>query len=57
MGGALAGFVGAALVPQYGWADLFEIGGIVPVVIALAAIFGLPELIKYMAIHESQRPK
>ncbi len=57
MGGALAGFVGAALVPQYGWQILFEIGGIVPVVIALAAIFGLPESIKYMAIHESQRPK
>ena len=57
MGGALAGFVGAALVPQHGWQILFEIGGIVPVVIALAAIIGLPESIKYMAIHESQRPK
>jgi AAHS family 4-hydroxybenzoate transporter-like MFS transporter len=57
LGGALAGFVSAALVPTYGWQILFEIGGIVPIVIALAAIMGLPESIKYMALHESQRAK
>jgi len=57
MGGALAGFASAALVPTYGWPILFLIGGIVPVVSALAAIFGLPESIKYMTLHESQRPK
>ena len=38
LGGAMAGFVGAALVPQYGWQILFEIGGIVPIVLALAGI-------------------
>jgi len=57
LGGALAGFASAALVPTYGWQILFEIGGIVPIVFALLAIFGLPESIKFMAIHESQRPK
>jgi AAHS family 4-hydroxybenzoate transporter-like MFS transporter len=57
MGGALAGFVSAAFVPAYGWQILFEIGGIVPIIIALAAVMGLPESIKYMALHESQRPK
>ena len=57
LGGALAGFASAAFVPQYGWPILFEIGGIVPIVIALGAIFGLPESIKYMTLHESQRPK
>jgi AAHS family 4-hydroxybenzoate transporter-like MFS transporter len=57
MGGALAGFVSAALVPTYGWPILFQIGGIVPIVIALAAIIGLPESIKYMTLHERQRSK
>jgi MFS transporter, AAHS family, 4-hydroxybenzoate transporter len=57
VGGAFAGFVAAALVPSHGWQVLFYVGGIVPVVIALAAIMGLPESIKYMAIHESQRSK
>ena len=57
LGGALAGIASAALVPQYGWQILFEIGGIVPLIIALAAIMGLPESIKFMALHESQRGK
>lgn len=55
LGGALPGFVSAALVPQYGWPILFEIGGIVPIVIAIAAFFWMPESIKYMTIHEGQR--
>ena len=57
LGGALAGFAAAALVPQYGWQILFEIGGIVPVVFALAAIVTLPESIKFMTLHDSHRGK
>jgi MFS transporter, AAHS family, 4-hydroxybenzoate transporter len=57
LGGATAGVISAVLVPQYGWPILFQIGGIVPVVIALAAIVNLPESIKYMALHERQRPR
>jgi AAHS family 4-hydroxybenzoate transporter-like MFS transporter len=57
LGGALAGFASAALVPQYGWPILFEIGGLAPIVIALVAIKGLPESIKFMTLHESQRWK
>jgi MFS transporter, AAHS family, 4-hydroxybenzoate transporter len=57
MGGALGGAVSAFLVPLYGWQILFQIGGIVPIMIALAAIMNLPESIKYMALHESQRAK
>ncbi len=55
LGGALAGLASATLVPHYGWPALFQVGGVVPVAIALAAIIGLPESIKYMALHESQR--
>jgi AAHS family 4-hydroxybenzoate transporter-like MFS transporter len=57
LGGALPGFVSAALVPQYGWQILFLIGGIVPVLIAIGAFFWMPESIKYMSIRESQRDK
>jgi AAHS family 4-hydroxybenzoate transporter-like MFS transporter len=57
LGGALAGFVSAAFVPQYGWQILFEIGGVVPILFALAAIFTLPESIKFMTLHENQRSK
>lgn len=57
IGGALAGFVSALLVKEHGWQILFTIGGIVPIVIALAAIFGMPESIKYMTLHDAQRSK
>ncbi|MGC2113479.1 MAG: MFS transporter, partial [Pseudolabrys sp.] len=57
VGGAIPGFVTAALVPQYGWQIIFMIGGIVPILIAIAAQIGMPESIKYMALHESQRSK
>jgi MFS transporter, AAHS family, 4-hydroxybenzoate transporter len=57
MGGALAGFVSAAFVAHYGWPVLFHVGGVVPIVLALAAIIGLPESIKYMALHERLRPR
>ena len=55
IGGAIPGFVAATLVPQYGWQILFFIGGIAPIVVALAALTGMPESIKYMALHKSQR--
>jgi AAHS family 4-hydroxybenzoate transporter-like MFS transporter len=57
LGGAIPGFVTAVFVPQYGWQILFLIGGIVPIIIAIAAMVGLPESIKFMALHESQRRK
>jgi AAHS family 4-hydroxybenzoate transporter-like MFS transporter len=57
IGGALAGFAAAAFIPHYGWPVLFHIGGVVPIVLAIAAMFGMPESIKYMALHESHRSK
>ncbi len=57
LGGAIPGFVTAVLVPKHGWQILFYIGGIVPLVIALTAWMGLPESIKFMALHEGHRDK
>jgi len=57
IGGAIPGFVAATLVPQHGWQILFLIGGIAPLIIGAAAAFGLPESIKFMALHESRRPQ
>src|SRR6202161_1668063 len=57
LGGALAGFAAAALIPTHGWQILFYIGGIAPIVFALAAIYGLPESIKFMTLHERHRSK
>jgi AAHS family 4-hydroxybenzoate transporter-like MFS transporter len=55
IGGAIPGVISAVWVPTYGWPILFQVGGIVPVVIGLAGFFGLPESIKYMTLHERHR--
>jgi AAHS family 4-hydroxybenzoate transporter-like MFS transporter len=57
LGGAIPGLVAATLVPSHGWQILFTLGGIVPILLAIAGIFTLPESIKFMALHESQRGK
>src|SRR5215813_14158356 len=57
LGGAIPGLVSALLVPRHGWQIIFLIGGIVPIVIALAAMIGLPESIKFMALSERHRGK
>jgi MFS transporter, AAHS family, 4-hydroxybenzoate transporter len=57
IGGAIPGVVAATLVPAHGWQILFTIGGIVPIVLAVIGLFALPESIKFMALHESQRAK
>ena len=55
IGGAIPGLMTATLVPTYGWQILFIVGGIVPILIGLLGFFGLPESIKYMALHEKHR--
>ena len=57
LGGAIPGFVTALFVPTHGWPILFVVGGVAPIIIAVVSIFGLPESIKYMALHDSQRGK
>ncbi len=55
LGGSIPGIVSALLVPHYGWPILFLVGGIAPIVIAIAVLIAMPELIKYMALHEGWR--
>lgn len=43
VGGVLAGFVSAQVIPAYGWRFLFAAGGIVSIVLALGASRILPE--------------
>jgi AAHS family 4-hydroxybenzoate transporter-like MFS transporter len=49
-GGGLPGPIAALLVPEHGWQILFAIGGVVPILVAIVCLFGLPESIKYLTI-------
>ena len=54
-GGAIPGWVSAALVASHGWQVLFLVGGILPIVVAAGLWVALPESLKYLALHEGRR--
>ena len=49
-GGAVAGFVARALIPQFGWQSVFVVGGVIPLVIAIAMLVSLPESLQFLAV-------
>ena len=49
-GGAVAGFVARALIPQFGWQSVFLVGGAIPLVIAIAMLVSLPESLQFLAV-------
>jgi AAHS family 4-hydroxybenzoate transporter-like MFS transporter len=48
LGGSLAGIVGGAVLPQFGWRGLFLIGGITPLLMAAVLLKVLPESPRYL---------
>ena len=49
-GAALGGFVAAWMIPNFGWRSVFIFGGLVPLVIGLTMIVGLPESLQFLAV-------
>jgi len=49
-GAAIGGFIAAWLIPAFGWQSVFYVGGIAPLLVAVALIFVLPESIRYLAV-------
>jgi len=57
LGGALAGLVGAQILPQFGWRGLFLVGGIVPLALAASLAKVMPESPRYLARHPKRWPE
>jgi AAHS family 4-hydroxybenzoate transporter-like MFS transporter len=57
LGATLAGLLGIRALPLFGWRTLFVIGGVVPVVAAVALRFLMPESPRYLARHPSRWPE
>jgi AAHS family 4-hydroxybenzoate transporter-like MFS transporter len=56
-GGALPGFVGKAYMATHGWQILFVIGGVAPIIVAIIAMFTLPESIKFLSLKAERRQR
>jgi MFS transporter, AAHS family, 4-hydroxybenzoate transporter len=57
MGAAIGGFVAAGLISRYGWQSVFVVGGLLPLVTAVALLVALPESIRFLLLKggEEQR--
>ncbi|MCU1716815.1 MFS transporter [Pseudomonas sp. 5P_3.1_Bac2] len=51
LGMASGGLISASLIPSYGWHSLLVLGGVLPLLLALALILWLPESARYMVVH------
>lgn len=54
VGAAIGGFVAAWLIPAFGWRSVFILGGSIPLVIALAMVWGLPESLQFLAVRKTR---
>ena len=54
LGAAVGGFVAASLIPRFGWQSVFVVGGLVPVLIAVAGFFLLPESIRFLVVRNAR---
>jgi len=50
-GGALGGLVAAAMIPHFGWRSVFFAGGMLPLLLAVAMVFLLPESLQFLVLH------
>lgn len=56
IGSSMGGFISAWMIPHYGWQSVLVLGGVMPLVLAVALIFLLPESARYLAAkNKSQR--
>jgi len=57
LGGTLAGFLGALILPTYGWRALFLAGGVLPLVLTVLLWKVLPESPRYLARQRARWPE
>jgi AAHS family 4-hydroxybenzoate transporter-like MFS transporter len=55
VGGALPALVSSGFERSFGWESYFVVGGVVPLAIAVALYFYLPESIKFLSLHKRGR--
>jgi AAHS family 4-hydroxybenzoate transporter-like MFS transporter len=53
LGGVVSGLLGAHLIPTYGWHSIFWIGGILPILLAIALAALMPESLAWLINNRS----
>lgn len=55
LGAAGGGFLSAQLLGSHGWPSILVVGGVVPILFALACIPLLPESVRFLTLHPERR--
>jgi MFS transporter, AAHS family, 4-hydroxybenzoate transporter len=48
LGSTLGGFLGAKLIPDFGWESVFVVGGVLPLLLLVVLAIAMPESIRYL---------
>lgn len=48
LGAALGGFLAAWMIPQFGWRSVLVLGGVAPLLLAVALMLKMPESVRFM---------
>jgi AAHS family 4-hydroxybenzoate transporter-like MFS transporter len=54
LGAAFGGFIANWLIPLWGWRSVLVFGGVVPLIIAVLMVFGLPESLQFLAVRRKR---
>lgn len=54
IGGAIGGFIAAALIPAFGWQSVFYAGAIAPLAVAAAMYFMMPDSLQFFVLRGRQ---
>jgi len=57
IGGAVGGFISAALIPAFGWQSVFYVGAVAPLVVAAMMYLAMPESLQFLVAHGKQLHK
>ncbi|SCK08833.1 aromatic acid/H+ symport family MFS transporter [Vogesella sp. LIG4] len=57
LGAALGGFLAAWMIPQWGWRSVFQLGGVVPLLLTVLLLLVLPESVRYLVARGQPRER
>jgi len=57
LGGGIAGFVAAKLIPSFGWASMFVVGGVLPLLLLLAIMIRVPDSVRFLLLRQTGQEK
>lgn len=57
LGGGIAGFVAARLIPAYGWTSMFVVGGALPILLLFAIALRVPDSVRFLLLQHAGQDK